>query len=226
MAKITQKLGDFDKIGVEYDPEKNPYFKVTLVECLRLIESVDLGAELLELIAAARPKVRKHNTGYTIPEGINVLARPVSDMEGTSFGYVQAGYKSTFVSGTMDKTLVKSDSSRHEAGEDAPDGCQFYILGGSKNAAADPTASGNSQGSACFMYFTNAQFLTTKGRRCFPHIVLAHELIHSYHCLYGIKKQGKDEELWTTGISQFEGERMSENGFLAAFNMEPRKDYF
>jgi hypothetical protein len=121
----------------------------------------------------------------------------------------------------MERTLEASPDPRH-----SPKGCPFYILGGSQNAAKDPVAAENSQGSVCTMFFTNVQIITSKGEATQPFIVLAHELIHSYHCLNGIKKDGKDEELWTTGIGIYEKEPISENAIRDQFKMALRLEYF
>jgi len=126
-----------------------------------------------------------------------------------------------YTGGGMNKTLQASADPRH-----APKGCPFYIVGGSQNAALDPTASDNGKGTVCTMYFTNAQVVTTKGESTVPYIVLAHELIHSYHCLNGIKKDGPDEELWTSGIGQFDKEPLSENVIRGQLKMKLRVDYF
>lgn len=198
MPEITEVLPDFDMMSVRYDPAKKPYFRVQLVEELRRIQSCAAGKTLLQLIKDAKPKSRAD-----FPVDTNVMCVP------QEVTFVQSGFKREYIPNSGGKqTLNPSIDPRH-----SPEGCPFYRLGGSKNAAKDPVASTNGQGSVCTMYFTNAELLTSKGEKAYPFIVLAHELIHSYHCLYGIKKDGKDEELWTTGIGVFADEKLTENVF-------------
>ncbi len=76
------------------------------------------------------------------------------------------------------------------------------------------------------MRFTNVQVVTRRGEKAEPYVVLAHELIHSLHCLQGIKMDGRDEELWTTGLGKYENNPMSENVFRAQFGLAKRQRYF
>jgi Effector protein len=211
MAEIVEVLAEFRGIAVKYDPAKNPFFKPIVTDNLRKITSCDAGQKLLELIADASPRSRAD-----FPGGINVMIVP------QAVSFVQSGHKAAFYTGGgMNKTLQPSADPRH-----SPKGCPFYIVGGSQNAAKDPVATTNGQGSVCDMYFTNVQVVTTKGEATYPFIVLAHELIHSYHCLYGIKKDGSDEELWTSGLGTFADEKLSENVIRDQLKVKPRIDYF
>jgi hypothetical protein len=211
MAETVAKLPEFPGFGVKYDSAKNPFFQAIMVDNLRMVKGCDVGKTLLKLIEDATPKSRSD-----FVSGINVMCVP------KEISFVQSGFKTAWVSGGgMTKTLQASADPRH-----SPDGCPFYIVGGSQNAAFDPSASTGGQGSVCTMYFTNVQVVTTKGERTYPFIVLAHELIHSYHCLYGIKKDGKDEELWTSGIGIYASESMTENVFRKQLGLKPRTDYF
>jgi hypothetical protein len=54
--------------------------------------------------------------------------------------------------------------------------------------------------------------------------VLAHELIHSLHCLNGVQA-GENEELWTTGLGAYADEPMSEQKFRAAFAIGDQLQY-
>jgi hypothetical protein len=67
--------------------------------------------------------------------------------------------------------------------------------------------------------------MTTKGEKTDPYIVLAHELIHSLHCLEGTSAN-TDEELWTTGIDKYANNQMSENAFRTAFGLPLRTQYY
>lgn len=205
MAEIMEVLPEFTGFAVRYDPGANPFFKAIMVENLRMVGSVAAGATLFKLIADAAPKSRSD-----FPTGVNVMCVP------KPIKYVQSGFKPS-----MGGTIAASDDNRHVA----PNGCNHYIVGSSLNAALDPTASENGNGSVCKMMFSNAQFITSQGETARPYVVLAHELIHSYHCLYGIKK-AKDEELWTTGLGIYKDDALTENVFRAQFNLAPRVAYY
>ena len=73
---------------------------------------------------------------------------------------------------------------------------------------------------------SNAQIITSKGEEAHPYIVLAHELIHSLHCLEGTKVDSADEELSTTGLGKFADNPMTENKFRAAFGLALRTQYY
>lgn len=207
MAELTEVLPEFEGFAVCYDPGANPFFKAIFVENMRLIKSVAVGVTLLKLIEDASPTFRGD-----FPTGVNVMAKP------QKVKYVESGHKPYF--GGL--TAVSGPGSEKY---DAPANCNHYIIGSSANAAKSPTHSTNGQGSVCDMMFTNAQFMNSRGEALRAHIVLAHELIHSYHCLYGIKKQD-DEELWTSGIGVYSTETMSENVFRDQFNLTRRTAYY
>lgn len=209
---ITEKLPDFPGFGVRYETSSNPFFKPIMIENLRKIQECDLGKQLLKLIGDAKPASRAD-----FPGGINVMCMP------HAYVYTQAGFKKDVVYGDGGKKTVlgitKSDDPKY-----APKGCPFYGGDSSFNKCIDIMSAGNGQGTVCEMHFSNAQIMTSKGEKTVPFVVLAHELIHSYHGLYGIRKDTGEEE-WTTGIGAFEGEPISENAFRSQMNMQPRKDY-
>ena len=205
MAETTEVLPDFGGFAVCYDPGLNPFFKAIFVENMRIIESCAVGKTLLKLICDALPRFRG-----TFPAGINVMDKP------QKVKYVESGHAPMF-----GKIVPAPGVNRYVA----PRGCNHYIIGSSCNAALSTEDSENGQGSVCDMMFTNAQFITSKGEPARPFIVLAHELIHSYHCLYGIKKS-EDEELWTTGIGAYENEPMSENVFRDQLKLPRREEYY
>ncbi|WP_334189588.1 M91 family zinc metallopeptidase [Noviherbaspirillum sp.] len=213
MAEIIAPLPDYPGIACKYDTAANPFFVPIVREALAKIAESATGAKLLDLIAKATPR---HRADF--PPSVNVMVVP------QSMTFVQSGYKAAYYAGGgMNKTLQKSDDPRHKA----PDGCSFYKLGGSQNAAKDPMSSTvKGQGSVCTMFFTNVEVVTSKGEAARPYIVLAHELIHSYHCLYGIKKDGKDEELCTTGIDGFEDQEITENKIRSELKIQKRLAYF
>jgi len=214
MGEVTDRLADFPGFGVRYDTGKNPYFKAIMVENLRKLQQVDVGKTLLSSIGGAAPRARGE-----FPQNVNVLCVP------TEISFVQKGHKLDVVYGAGGSRTV-TGMSKSDRPAYSPEGCPFWIDGGSSNAAVDQMAATDGTGSVCFMRFHNAQVMTRKGESTHPYIVLAHELIHSLHCLQGIKKDGKDEELWTTGLGQFTDESMSENAFRSAFGVAPRNQYF
>lgn len=220
MAEVLEVLPDFDGFAVRYDPGQNPFFKAIVLENLRMIKGTDVGSKLLKLIGDARPTSRSN-----FPPSVNVIVEP------QPITVVQSGYKREFVQGggADDRTLAATTDSRF-----SPPGCPFYKVGGSQNQAVDTGATGNGSGTVCIMKFTNVEIMTTKGEATKPFIVLAHELIHSWHCLYGIRKDGPDEELWTTGLGVYEKHAwnsrtdidISENIFRDEFGLKRRERYF
>ncbi len=58
MAEITQLLPAFPGFAVQYDPSKNPYFRVIMEENLRKLKQVSAGKSLLSSIQAATPAFR------------------------------------------------------------------------------------------------------------------------------------------------------------------------
>ncbi len=213
MAEIIALLPDYPGIACKYELSANPFFVPIVKEALGKIAESATGAKLLDLIAKAAPR---HRADF--PPSVNVMVVP------QSMTFVQSGHKAAYYSGGgMNKTLMPSVDPRHKA----PEGCMFYKVGGSQNAAKDPASSTlKGQGTVCTMYFTNVEVITSKGETARPYIVLAHELIHSYHCLYGIKKEGKDEELCTTGIDGFEDQEITENKIRTELKVQKRLAYF
>jgi len=206
----TALLG-FPGFGVEFDEAKNPFFKSIMLENLRLIQSKPLGSALLKQIAEAKPKSRGD-----FPAGINVMCQP------TSITYTQSGQKPQFLydeNGTRSVTgMAASNHPRHNI-----EGCSFHISGTSHCNAVDQSQT-TSGGTVCYMAFSNAQIIETTGAVCWPHIVLAHELIHCLHNLTG-NNADKDEEIRTTGIGKYADEAMSENALRREFGLPERQSY-
>lgn len=209
-------LRDFPVLAVEYAPAQHPFFEKIVVEALHLINSVPSGQDLLRLIAAAKP----HHRG-DFPPGVNVKIKP------GNFHAIQSGLKRVWIDGTMDRTVVKSYEAKYNMNS-AP----FYYVGGSYNSSLSPEDASNQKGSVCVCAFTNAQCFTNKGEIVAPHIVLAHELIHAWHALYGLSKSGKDEELWTTGLGSPEDQKtgkfsgINENSIREQFGIKKRVSYY
>ena len=210
MVEISA-LPEFPGFGIRYDPDLNPFFRSILLDNLAMLTRVRTGRTLLRVIAQASPIHRAN-----FPLGVNVVCQPL----GMAFTITQTGHK--VVHG---EAMLKSGADQHNPeSTDSDRECAFYRSGkGSLNAAVDPSQSSQG-GSVCVMTFTASQVLTSKGEISYPFIVLGHELIHSYHCLYGLHK-GSNEEKWTTGIGQFSDEPMSENGLRREFKLPPREDY-
>ncbi|MBW2414721.1 MAG: hypothetical protein JRG76_09465 [Deltaproteobacteria bacterium] len=211
-------LGNFRGFAVRYDEQQTPWFRIGVEEALKKISSVTLGKELLKLIADANPHSRVGTDGVAFGTGINVIVFPQDNRS-----FMQSGFKPAFLpndySGRKDGMQATPQAAFNNPGH------RFTYVGtGSCNANADTMSGSDGKGTVCEMAFDSAQMMTRSGESTNPALVLAHELIHSYHGLYGINK-GDKEEHWTTGIGQFKNERMSENAFRALFRMKLRTSY-
>ena len=217
---IVTVQSKFEGISIEYLEEETPFFAVGVNEALTLIASKELGAKLLKLIADARPQ--GGTWGATVPPKTNVLIKPQSNRK-----FMQSGFKPDWLPGAVagpNGIVPKDGMTATPSASYNVDGRPFTYLGaGSCNAGNDTSCNADSRGTLCELYFDSAQMMTSSGVVTLPFIVLAHELIHSYHNLYGIVKS--DEEKWTTGIAPFADEEMSENGFRKAFGL-PRRDSY
>lgn len=214
MALITQVLNNFPGFAVQYDPSKNPFFRPIMEENLRKLKQVSAGKSLLSEIQVAKPAARG-----SFPNNINVICVP------THLNFTQSGFKRDVLYDSDGQANVTGMTASNQA-RFAPQGCPFWMAGGSHNSAVNQTAATNATGSVCYMHFTNVQVMTRKGEKAEPYVVLAHELIHSLHCLQGTKMDGKDEELWTTGLGKYSNNPMSENCFRRQFGLAERTQYF
>jgi hypothetical protein len=181
MALVEELLPDFEGFSVQYDPTKNPFFKAIMVDNLRKLQTVSVGKTLLKEIAEAYPR----SCGDFLPS-VNVRCVP------TQINYTQSGFKRSVNWGDGGSFTVTGMSATDDP-KFALKGCPFHIAGSSANAALNAMASTNKTGSVCTMKFSNAQLVTGKGERADPYIVLAHELIHSLHCLKGVKDESGNE---------------------------------
>jgi hypothetical protein len=215
MGMITEVLPDFDGFAVRYDQAKNPFFRPIVVENLRRLATVSAGKALLSEIAAARPRYRS-----AFPPSVNVLCIP------TSVNLTQSGYKrETMVLENQTEETVLGMTPSNQAKYAIP-GCPFWIAGGSSASAVVQAGTRGGTGTVAIMRFSNVQIITNLGEPADPYIVLAHELIHAMHMLYGIQIDGQDEERWTTGIGIFENNRLSENAFRRQFGLTLRTQYY
>ncbi|MFT8243341.1 hypothetical protein [Roseomonas sp. BN140053] len=215
MAEITEHLAEFPGFAVRYDLSANPFFKPIVLENLRKLQTVELGKTLLRRIGRAAPRQRGD-----FPVGINVMVKPQKGK------FSQAGYQFAFGQGVPNPTPAYNPTMQSDDGG-TPRKCPFCVVGGSANAAVDVMAAQDGTGTVCNMLFTNTQVITSKGEATQPFLVLAHELIHSYHCLYGVRApDGDDEELKTTGVGRWAGTKhVTENHFRKQFGIKLRVDY-
>jgi hypothetical protein len=184
---------------------------VGVEDALAKISSTVTGGTLLQLIGSSRPQFRSD-----FPKGVNIIITPQQDRT-----YVQSGHSRQWTGNGMERTLITNTHPQmNHVGHDF-----WYAGSGSCNAGLDPTkAEQRGVGTVCKMYYDSSQMLTSKGESTLPFIVLAHELIHSYHCLNGIKKPN-DEEEWTTGIGQFRWEPFTENQIRLEAGLPMRESY-
>lgn len=226
MTDVNVVLPDFPGFAIQYDPADKPYFKSNVIEDLRTIATRPIGVDLLGRIGSARPRTRtaratqsEYKRSIVFSDGVNVVIVP------SSMGYVQSGFKLAFGAGSAVKdTMQASNDPLHNLMENGTP-CRFHT--GEGGSAAEALGDGDSDGTGTIslMKYTNAQILTGKGEHTHSFIVLAHELIHSYHHVCGIKNKNGKEEQWTTGIGEFNEEPMSENAFRDAFGIARRNNY-
>jgi hypothetical protein len=215
---MTLTLPDFPGFAVCNDEASLPWFRMGVEEALRKINTVDLGKQLLKLIADARPQHKSGKDGSAFPAGVHVIIVPQGNRR-----FMQTGFKPAF---------LPNDFSGKKGGMQATKDDPFnvprhdftYVGTGSCNESANTTHATDGTGTVCQVAFDSAQMMTRQGVHTTPFLVLAHELIHSYHALYGIQK-GDKEERWTTGIGEFDKEPMSENAFRGVFKMAERDNY-
>lgn len=214
MPQVFEMLPEFPGFAVEYETSEHPFFRPIVIENLQKIATVAAGKTLLSSIAGAKPGSRGN-----FKDGVNIVCLPLH------LNFTQSGYKREVVykeGGAESITGMSSTSDPRYA----PPGCPFWIAGTSANEAVDQATATNGTGSVCKVKFSNAQVITNKGETAYPHIVLAHELIHSLHCLKGVKIDGRDEELWTTGIGNYADDPLSENEFRKQFGLPKRTQYY
>jgi hypothetical protein len=227
VADVNVVLPEFPGFAVQYDPAVKPYFHANVVQDMRIIASRPIGVDLLGRIAKATPRTRtarasqsEYKRSIIFPDGVNVVVVP------SAMGYVQGGYKMDFgVGSDIKNAMVKSTNALHNLLTREGKPCRFHT--GEGGSAAEALGDGDTDGTGTIslMKYTNAQILTGKGEHTHSFIVLAHELIHSYHHVCGIKNKSGKEEQWTTGIGEFQDAPMSENAFRDAFGIGRRNNY-
>jgi hypothetical protein len=209
MSEVTRVLPDFPGFGIQYDPSAHPFFESIMVENLRKLQEVALGRALLDSIHWATPRSRG-----TFPDSVNVMCVP------QDITLTQSGYKMGFVGESTDRTMIKTQDKRYK-----PKGCPFWLDGTSSCEPFDQLAADNGNGTVCFMNFSNAQIFTNKGEKADPYIVLAHELIHSLHCLSGNRTENPDEDSRTIGLGKWVNEALSENAIRTQYRLPLRSQF-
>ena len=216
---MTLTLPDFPSFAVCYDEANLPWFQMGVEEALRKINSVDLGRQLLQLIADATPQHKSGQDGKAFPAGVHVMIVPRENRR-----FIQKGFKPSWQ--PADRLFQTGIQATREDHFNLPGHDFTYVGKGSCNEGGGVMQASDGRGTVCKVLFDSAQMMTRDGVHATPFLVLAHELIHSYHCLYGIKKETREEEeRWATGIGEFEEEPMSENAFRGVFDMAERDRY-
>lgn len=205
----TVPLPSYPGIVLRYVPEESPFFEKIVLEALKRIKALPTGAKLLALISKANPEA----DGADDPEWPSEFGCRVLIVPPTERVFIQDGYRRMF------GNLVPTGRVGNRPFNPTP-------LSGSCNNAIDQGRAGNGKGSIARLAFNNTVMKTSGGEVAYPFVVLAHELIHAYHTLYGIKKDGRDEELCTTGIGAFATEELSENKIRGDANLPLRTKYF
>jgi hypothetical protein len=217
MPEVTEVLPEFPGFAVRYDPAAHTFFNSMMVESLRKLQEVALGRTLLASINDSAPRSRGK-----FPASVKVMCVP------TDINFTQSGYKREVTYGEGGSTTItgmtKTKDPKFNPKKDKTKKCPFWIAGTSYNEALDQDAADNGNGTVCTMHFSNAQVLTNNNEKADPHIVLAHELIHSMHCLYGNRKD-EEEERWTIGLGIWASEAMTENAFREQFQLLPRTQF-
>lgn len=221
--KIVTLQSQFDGISIEHIEHETPFFAAGVNEALALIASKPLGRALLDLVKMASPQ--GGTWGATVPPGTKVLIKPQANRR-----FMESGFKPDWLPGAVagPTGIVPKDgmSATANPSHNVPARPFTYLGEGSCNKGNDTSCSSDKRGTLCELYFDSAQMLTSKGDATTPFIVLAHELIHSYHNLYGIVKgDGAEEEKCTTGLSPYQNDEFTENAFRKAFGMALRAAY-
>jgi hypothetical protein len=193
------RFPNFDGIEVHIpsDYEQLEQFGLSVMECLKQIRRLPTGDILLNQIKfavplavspaiAENPEIR--NLRFDI--SVNVIIMPIV------VRYMQGGYREVF------GEMVESSHPGHNPSRGA-----FWRRAGSgaqTEALDNDAASKPGIGSKAVVRFSNAQM--SNSLETPPFIVLAHELIHAVHHLYGVRWDGQEEDR-TTGTGNFDGGR-------------------
>jgi len=202
-------LPSYPGLVIKYIPENNPFFEIIVLEALGRIKSLNSGRKLLDDISKTNPEEDGvSDIEWPSDYGCKVLIVPTSERT-----FLQDGYRRVF------GNLVPVPASGNRPFNPTP-------LSGSCNCAKNQVLASNGRGSIATVSFNNTIMKTSGGETAYPFVVLAHELIHALHALSGNKKDGNDEELWTTGIGVYSDEKLSENAIRKDANLPLRTVYY
>jgi hypothetical protein len=192
-------------------------FALNVWECLKQIRRLPSGDILLNQIKLARPQAvsprdahNKETRALQFDISTMVIIMPM-EVEYVQSGYVKFG------------GMMPSTNPQHNP--DAP----FYRRGGSASTEAlDLDAAGQmGVGSKAVIRFSNA--IMSSGLNTPPFIVLAHELIHAQHYLFGVRyASSEDEENRTSGVGKFDRHLkplVSENQLRREAGLPARRAY-
>ncbi|HEV2492958.1 MAG TPA: M91 family zinc metallopeptidase [Terriglobia bacterium] len=205
MAEIELEPGIF----IRYEPTQNPYFAVIVIEALKNIKTTATGTKLLKKISAAAPS----SVPADFPGGCKVLILPTTERI-----FIPQGFRRAF----GELVANPGDKSKRPFNPTKLSGSCAYA----SDVKSAQVAAGKGGGSGSTLEFNNTVTMTSRGETAHPFIVLAHELIHAYHALYGTRKDGPAEELWTTGIQGYEDEEITENKIRKEAGIPERAEYY
>jgi hypothetical protein len=200
MAKIDMfRFAGYDGIEVQIprDYKQRVQFGENVKECLDHIRQLPTGDILLNQIKHAVPLAVSPTIANSpairdlqFDISINVIIMP------NVVRYMQSGHMEVF------GEMVESRNPAHNP----PRGAFWRRAGTGAETEAldDEAASKPGFGSKAVIRFSNAQMSSSLETP--PFIVLAHELIHAVHHLYGVRWDGQEEDR-TTGTGNFDGGR-------------------
>jgi hypothetical protein len=226
-VEVTRTLPSYPQIAVRYKPETNPNFETVIAGLLDQIAAAPTGQVLLNDISAATPAARsappldptdRDAAGRFVqppfPPGINVIIEPTKRRQWKEVAVPDDPSRRVrvagFVSANEHEALDQDHAGPERVVELQDDGTEVRGGGG---------------GSVCIVYFNEEVAWTRRGEPVVPEVALAHELVHARHSLYGEKKEGKDEEHWTTGLYKFRGDPLTENKIREELKL-PRRTMF
>jgi hypothetical protein len=209
----------FDGIIAECD-DKDLYFVLNVREALQKLAEKPKGKLLIAKIVASDPA---HKGTYKLriyaPTKRELTQNGYALCFGNMFAVPPCGTRDGKVGGNLIPG-AKEDNITHS------------------NSIPDSETPG--RGSATNIRWNSSQILIPlTGKHVPPFIGLAHELIHAYHHLYGLKKTTEkkwmheagiemttqEEEWYTTGIKGYEEEEITENKIRDEWKIELRTDY-
>jgi len=179
-------------IQVPRSMQNRETFVLNIRECLQHIRRFPSGDILLNQIKYARPQaVSPRNAQSEETRSLKFGISTMVVIVPMAVEYVQSGY-------LMFGGMVPSSNPQHN-----PVG-RFYRRGGASTEALDLDAAGMiGVGSKAVIRFSNA--IMPSGINTPPFIILAHELIHAQHYLFGVRHDPSIvEENRTMGVGKYD----------------------